>query len=78
MTSLKTAWVISTTDKLVEILSKKCRPDFLADASAHVPFEVIYERFRHCNGVWASELRKEVGFWENTSPLDPEEFRKRF
>jgi hypothetical protein len=78
MTSLKSAWVIFTNDKVVEILSKKCRPDFSADTSAPLAFEVIYERFRHMNGVWTSALHKEVGFWENTGPLDPEEFRQRF
>ena len=78
MTSLKTAWIISTNDKVVEILSKKCRPDFAVDASAPLTFEVIYERFHHVNGVWNSELRKEVGFWENTGALDPDEFGKHF
>lgn len=80
MTSLKTAWAIVNKEKSVEILSKKCRPNFESSSPSTMEFQLIYERFYFESDTWNSELRQEAGFWEceGAFDLDEAEFRAKF
>lgn len=78
MSSLKTAWAIIGKENPVEIVSKKCRPDFDGSTPSEMAFQIIYERFYFEDDSWKSVLRRESGFWEYEGILGPEEFQPQF
>jgi hypothetical protein len=78
MTSLMTAWAIIGKENPVEIVSKKCRPNFEGNTPSAIEFQIRYERFYFEIDSWKSVLHQESGFWEYEGALDPKEFQSQF
>lgn len=78
MTSLKTAWILKNRPDSVEVISKKCRPDFSVATQGALQFQVIYERFFFRDGSWQTESHSEPGFWEADGPLNDRDYEEKF